>query len=38
MKLSKDKKKLKEIKNIPIFKDERMMTDTKYYLEKNKLI
>ena len=36
--LSKDKKKLKEIKNIPIFKDERMMTDTKYYLEKNKLI
>jgi hypothetical protein len=34
--LGKDKKKLKEIKEIPIFKDERMMRDTKYYLEKMK--
>ena len=32
--LSKDKKRLKEIKEIPIFKDERMMSDIPYYLQK----
>lgn len=32
--LSKDKKKLKEIKSIPVFKDEKLLRDVDYYLEK----